>query len=219
MIQEVLQIKPKDDVIIAQPEIAIAEWVTSIVGKYATLKVTNEASQIEATAAHAEIHGYLKQIESEKLLVTKPAREWVQDINDRVLNLIIPLKKLRDNLLLELRTYRDSIREAQVKEQARLQKLADNRAARAEAAGRPAPLPEAVAPLVSGPPKSLETDMGSTSFRTDWKAEIVNGSLLPREYLMPDETKINAVVRASKGTIPIPGVRIYSIEVPVTRVK
>ena len=218
MAQEALQIKPKD-IIIAQPEVALAEWVSSLVEKYATLKVIDEPSQLEAAAAHAEVHGFLKQIELEKLSVTKPAREWVNNINDRVLNLTTPLKKLDTNILSELQTYRDGVRTAQAKEQARLNKLADNRAAKAEAAGRPSPLPEPVAPLVSGPPKSLETDLGNTSFRTDWKAELVNPSLLPREYLMPDETKINAVVRASKGSIQIPGVRIFSVEVPVTRIR
>jgi len=218
MTQEVLQVKPKD-IIIAQPEVALAEWVSSLVEKYAALKVTDETGQIEATTAHAEIHGYLKQIEIEKLKVTSPAREWVQDINSRVLNLVIPLEQLRDKLLFELQTYRDGVRTAQVKEQARLLKLAENRKERAEAAGRPAPLPEAIAPLVTGPPKSLKTDMGNTSFRTDWKAEIIDAYKLPREYLIPDETKINAIVRASRGSIQIPGVRIYSVEVPVTRAR
>lgn len=218
MTQEVLQIKPRD-LIIDQPEIIIAARVTSLVEKYATLKVVDESSQIEATVAHAEIHGYLKQIEAEKLIVTKPARNWVEDINSRVLNLITPLKKLRDTLLAELQTYRDSVRAAQAKEQARLNRLAEKRLERAEAAGRPNPLPEAIAPLVTGPPKSIENVESTTSFRVDWKAEVIDASLLPREYLMPDETKINAVVRASKGSIQIPGVRVFSVEVPVTRMR
>jgi len=34
--------------------------------------------------------------------------------------------------------------------------------------------------------------------------------LIPREYLMPDEKKINGVARSGRGTILIPGVEIYS---------
>lgn len=218
MTQEILQIKPKN-LNILQPEIAIAEWITSLVEKYSTLKVTDEASQVEATAAHAEIHGYLKQIESEKLLVTKPAREWVQNINDRVLNLITPLKKLRDTLLSELQTYRDGIREAQAKEQARLNRLAEKRMERAEAAGRPAPLPEAIAPLVTGPPKSLETDMGNTSFVKHWYFVIVNPDLIPKEYWDINETRLNAVAIALKDKTNIPGGYAAFKETPSTRVK
>ncbi len=218
MTQEVLQIKPKDPIIL-QPEIALAEWVTSLVEKYSTIKAVDEASQIEATAAHAEIHGYLKQIETEKLIVTKPGRDWVQDINTRVLNLTTPLKNLRDILLAELQTYRDGIRVAQAKEQARLQKLADNRKERAEAAGRPAPLPEAIAPLVTGPPKSLETDMGNTSFVKHWHFVITNPDLIPKEFWDISETKLNAVAVALKDKTNIPGGYATYKETPTTRVK
>jgi len=34
--------------------------------------------------------------------------------------------------------------------------------------------------------------------------------LIPREYLIPDEVKIGGVVRATKGSIQIPGIEIYS---------
>jgi len=47
------------------------------------------------------------------------------------------------------------------------------------------------------------------SFLEIWKFEITDESLLPREYLMPDEKKIGQVVRATKGTLSIPGVKIY----------
>ena len=46
--------------------------------------------------------------------------------------------------------------------------------------------------------------------RTNWKFEIVDASLLPREYLMPDERAIGAIVRARKGAVNIAGVRVFS---------
>ena len=39
--------------------------------------------------------------------------------------------------------------------------------------------------------------------------EIENPALIPAEYLIPDEVKIGKLVRDTKGTIKIPGVRIY----------
>jgi len=214
--QEVLQVTPKD-LIITQPEVALAEWVSSLVVKYSTLTVTDEASQIEATAAHAEIHGYLKNIDAEKLFVTKPARDWVQELNGKVLKLVTPLNQLKDTLLKELQTYRDGIRAAQEKEQARLQKLADNRAARAEEAGRPAPLPEAVAPLATGPAKSLATDMGNSSFVKHWSFTITNPDLIPQEYWDINETRLNAVAVALKEKTNIAGGYATFKEIPSTR--
>lgn len=50
------------------------------------------------------------------------------------------------------------------------------------------------------------------SYRETWKHQVIEGQehLVPREYLVIDEQKIAAVVRATKGTLQIPGVRIYS---------
>jgi len=41
------------------------------------------------------------------------------------------------------------------------------------------------------------------SSRESWKAEIVDANKIPRQYLMPDLAKINAVVRGTKGQINI----------------
>lgn len=49
-----------------------------------------------------------------------------------------------------------------------------------------------------------------TQTRRTWKFEIVDASLIPREYLVPDEKKIGAVVRALKDSACIYGVRVYS---------
>lgn len=45
--------------------------------------------------------------------------------------------------------------------------------------------------------------------RANWKFEIVDVKLLPREYLVADEKAIGAMVRARKGETNIPGVRVY----------
>jgi hypothetical protein len=48
------------------------------------------------------------------------------------------------------------------------------------------------------------------STRTVWKYEITNPNLIPREYLKVDDVKIGQVVRASSGSIAIPGVKVWS---------
>jgi hypothetical protein len=47
------------------------------------------------------------------------------------------------------------------------------------------------------------------SFRTIWKYRIVNEAIIPRQYLIPDEKKIGAVIRANQGEISIPGITPY----------
>ena len=58
---------------------------------------------------------------------------------------------------------------------------------------------ESVGPKVSG-----------SVVREAWKFEITDDSLIPREYLMPDEKAIGAMVRTRKGATNIPGVRVYT---------
>jgi hypothetical protein len=48
------------------------------------------------------------------------------------------------------------------------------------------------------------------SFTKLWKFRITNAALIPREYMIPNEQAIGAVVRNTKGAIQIPGIEIYS---------
>lgn len=64
------------------------------------------------------------------------------------------------------------------------------------------------APVITIAPVAAKV-AGETSVKV-WKFRIVNAAIVPREYLAIDESKIGAVVRATKGTLTIPGVEIYS---------
>jgi hypothetical protein len=50
---------------------------------------------------------------------------------------------------------------------------------------------------------------GGPVYRTIWKFRIKNAALIPREYMIPNETMIGGVIRNSKGVINIPGVEAY----------
>ncbi len=66
------------------------------------------------------------------------------------------------------------------------------------------PLPASV------PPPPPRTAMKGVNTRENWKFEIVDPMLIPREYLAVDEVKIGKVVRALKSATSIPGVRPYA---------
>lgn len=97
----------------------------------------------------------------------------------------------------------------QEKEAAKLKKSGDAKGAKALLQQEiivEAPKVESEIPKVEG-----------LSVRRPWKGEVVDASLLPREYLMPDEKKINAVVRALGERAVIPGVKIYQESITVGR--
>lgn len=74
---------------------------------------------------------------------------------------------------------------------------ADEKLAKAEELSAPVVLESSV-PKVVG-----------VSSRTVWKYRIVDEAAIPRSYLTPDVKKIGQVVKATAGTLAIPGVEIY----------
>lgn len=62
-----------------------------------------------------------------------------------------------------------------------------------------------VAPVIQREPPKVT----GISTREAWKFEVENEMLVPREYLIVDESKIRKVVGALKGDTRIPGVRVW----------
>lgn len=53
--------------------------------------------------------------------------------------------------------------------------------------------------------------------RLDYDFEIVDENIIPRPFLMPNETLIRKTVKASKGKVGIPGIRIIKKDTVVAR--
>lgn len=89
---------------------------------------------------------------------------------------------------------------------AQAQRIDDRAAAKVEtfegrAAAVVAPVSQVAAPKVGG-----------ISIPKVWTFDITDASLIPREYLLVDETKIRKVVAALKGSTNIPGVRVTEVK-------
>lgn len=63
---------------------------------------------------------------------------------------------------------------------------------------------------VAAPPPVMRTGHDSTG--TTWKARVVDITLVPRAYLLPDQKALDAVARETKGAEKIPGVEFYPVE-------
>lgn len=59
-------------------------------------------------------------------------------------------------------------------------------------------------------PNTVRTDMGSAGQRDNWKWEVVDKALVPEEYKIINAGMLTPVVKASKGQLTIPGIRIYN---------
>ncbi len=68
-----------------------------------------------------------------------------------------------------------------------------------------------IAPVVPEIPKTE-----GISTRKDWDFEIINPNEVPRDFCIPDEKAIRAFIKATKGTKPIAGIKIFEKTIIVT---
>ncbi len=66
--------------------------------------------------------------------------------------------------------------------------------------------------VIPGKPK-----LENVHTRLDYDFKIIDSEAIPRQYMIPDETLIRRVIKASKGKINIPGIKVIKKEVVVTR--
>jgi len=64
-----------------------------------------------------------------------------------------------------------------------------------------------IATVAATAPIPIQPQTIGISTREDWDIELIDLSMVPREYLTFDEVKARRVIRASKGSIQIPGVK------------
>lgn len=99
--------------------------------------------------------------------------------------------------------------EAARKERERIEAQA-RKAAESGKAGKAEMLQERAANVVAPVIHREAPKVIGVSTREVWKFEITDPAALPREYTMPDDTKIRKVVGALKGETQIAGVRVWA---------
>lgn len=133
-------------------------------------------------------------------------------------------RKERERMQAEAAKAEQAAREKREKEEAKARELeAKGRAAEAEAKRQAAAEAEAqrlreaeatraaAESIPAAPVVHIEQPkLAGVSSRQVWKFEIADADQIPRQYLVPDEKAIGAVVRALGERANIPGVRVYA---------
>ena len=92
------------------------------------------------------------------------------------------------------------------------QGLVSEAAAAMDAMLEPAPVVVSAALFALPVPK-----VEGVSYRETWTHRVVNPALVPREYLLVNDSAIAKVVAATKGAVHIPGVEVVVEKTPVVR--
>lgn len=98
-------------------------------------------------------------------------------------------------------------------EQERLDKLAMEKISQAQQEGNVEKAEEILAAAVQVAVPIVQSEkpkVQGIKTITRWRHKVIDGVLIPREYLMPNEKMLADIAIATKGTIKIPGVEFYS---------
>jgi hypothetical protein len=146
-----------------------------------------------------------KRIENEKTEYTKPARDIIAKANDTYNPFIDSCKKAEATLKERSTAFLVDREKKRKEEEAKIaKKLEEGKIKKPETAVRHMEaLPEA--------PRTVKTEESSLRLRMVKKLEITDESKLPREFLVPDTTRIKKALDAGIG---VPGAHL--IEVPST---
>ena len=76
-----------------------------------------------------------------------------------------------------------------------------------------------VAAVMEDATVSVVPKCAGTTMRETWKAVVVDLAQLPREYMIVNQAALDKVAQATKGAVPIPGVRFEKSYINSTRAK
>jgi hypothetical protein len=140
----------------------------------------------KAHQLHKSLIAKMNQVDAEPARIEMICRQMLSDWQDRE----------RKRIQEEQRRLDEEAKKKAIKE---AQKDGDEKLAKAIETGK-------VAIAAEKNPEPIFNPAG-VSMREYWWAEVVDANKIPRQYLVPDMTALNAVMRATKGQAKIPGVR------------
>jgi hypothetical protein len=227
---------------------AVVPALDAIRSGYRAIATIRTAEQFtQAGELLKAVKGALRQIEDQRLAITRPQNEAIRATNAQAKAAAAPFEEAERAIKARMvefsneqeRLRREEQRKAEEAAQRERERIAGEereaaakaaelrrQAEEAAAAGRAAEAAklaaraekqddkaeakaEMQAAVVAPVIQREAPKVAGIATRDVWKFEVTDPSLVPRQYLAIDETKIRRVVQAMKADANIPGVRVY----------
>lgn len=201
-----IQIDPESDPRVA----ALYEEATHILELAEAREITTNEDLKPATEDLSSIARLKAALTQRKAEFVKPVRGYLNEFNDAFNRLMEPIESA-DRLIRSRMLAFKQEQQRKIDDAARLD--ADKLdVAQREAALNQGEITQDLTPVPAPPPapERVRTAVGTAGTSMVHKWEPVDESLVPRDYLKLDAGKIGNMVKASKGTIQIPGIRVWS---------
>lgn len=184
------------------------------------LVVTNETEKKAASDVLKLVKGAISKSEEKKKTWIQPLKNLIKQYSEEFDNPISELLEKEKEIKNAILTYDKQQEILRLEEQIKLKKIQETEAKKkellanqeelrgndldAEIFRQQAEIVRSITPIV--PPQEK---IKGLSTKKIWKMRVVNPTLLPKEYLMPNEKMLNEIARATKGSLNIPGVEFY----------
>jgi hypothetical protein len=196
-------------VFVAPEEAQTLERSTSVMVDAAESWVIQSEADVEDASKYLKVIADSKKtIEERRQFLVRPLNNHVSSINEMFKRFLAPALEADRILRGKISTFRTEQQKARLEEQRRVNEAAAalQRKLSDEAAAEGVEAPKVMAPTVLPPPATI----GNASMRKVWKFDVLDDELVPRDYLVVDESLIRKAMAA--GVREIPGVRIYQDE-------
>lgn len=208
-----------------QAELETIQTETEQARELAALPITDQKTYDLAADTLRECKRRQKQIEGIFAPLVKQANDTVKSIRDEMKKHLEPILAIDAELRRTTAAYIVGQERIRREEEARRLREAEVERKRLEAERQEEAvflaecgLDEPVqAPVFVAAAPVPEIGKSGISFRDVWKFEITDISIIPREYMIPNEKQIGEVAKALKQLANIPGVRVYSEKIPIVK--
>lgn len=171
------------------------------------IEVSDEKTMKRATEILSQVNVFMDRIKAEKEKVTKPLNEALKAERERWK----PVESIGEKIIEDIRGKMSAYQTAEMK---RIREAEQNIASRVGEGKGKLKVETAVAKIenLERPEDKVTTETGMVKFREDKILKIVDPKLIPREYLVIDEKKVLADLKAGKT---IPGAEIDTVMIPL----
>jgi len=176
------------------------------------IHVTDSTSLNQAAVCLSQYNALDKEIEKTRKYITEPLNALVKETNTFFKSLSIEypiqseIKRLKEESLVYSNAVKAKVEAIRKAEQAKLEEEALNNAI-ASGKDQPAIIVENITPTYK---VSQDTAFANTTAVKKWR--IINLDLIPDDFFLLDEIKINSIRRSSKANdiSSIPGIEFYT---------
>lgn len=175
--------------------------------------VNSPESARSATDDLALIRGLTRTLETRRNDWLKPLREHTESINNVFKGLSAPLGNADSLLSSKIGEYQKKCRKAEqdARDLAELELQAQaKRDSLTEQTGEIFAPKEVVTIPIPVDAKRINSISATATATDNWQYEIVDVKLIPREYMIPNTTLLNKLIKGKNGLRTIPGLKIFN---------